>query len=113
MDTVTKSKPKYLPDVLLIDEFKGDFGFDKYQCILTDPSERKVLDIIPTRTEAHLHAYFRQYPYDERKRVRFVVIDMWRPYYSCMSRLFPKSKIIIDHFHLIRQINWELENIRK
>lgn len=29
MDTVTKSKPKYLPDVLSIDEFKGNFGFVK------------------------------------------------------------------------------------
>ena len=113
MDTVEKSKPKHLPNVLSIDEFKGNFGFGKYQCILTDPSNRKVLDIIPTRTEAHLHAYFRQYPYDERKRVSFVVIDMWRPYYSCMSRLFPKAKIIIDRFHFIRQINWALENVRK
>lgn len=113
MDTISKAKPKYLPKVLSIDEFKGGFGFGKYQCILCNPSKRKVIDIIPTRTESYLHAYFRQYPKDERDKVKYIVIDMWRPYYTCMSRLFPKATIIIDKFHFIRQINWALENVRK
>ena len=35
-----------LPEVLSIDEFKGNAGGEKYQCILTDADQRKVMDII-------------------------------------------------------------------
>ena len=38
---------------------------------------------------------------------------MWKPYYSCMSDLFPKATIIIDRFHFVRQCTWALENVRK
>lgn len=113
LDTLSNGKPKYLPEVLSIDEFKGDFGEGKYQCIITDPKNKKVLDITTTRTEAYLNGYFRQYPKDVRDSVKFVVIDMWRPYYSIMKQLFPKAIIIIDKFHFVRQVTWALENTRK
>lgn len=113
MDCATHDKPKTLPKVLSIDEFKGDFGIGKYQCIITDPGNRKVLDITTTRTEAYLDGYFRTYSKEDRNSVEFVVIDMWRPYYSIMKKLFPKAIIIIDKFHFVRQVTWALENTRK
>ena len=113
LDTVSFEPINKLPYAISIDEFKGDAGIGKYQCIITDPQNKKTLDIIETRSEATLHAYFRQYPKHERDQVAFVVIDMWRPYYSCMSRLFPNAKIVIDRFHYVRQVIWSLENTRK
>ncbi len=47
-DIVSYPKPK-LPKAISIDEFKGDTGKNKYQCIITDPLNKKVLDILPTR----------------------------------------------------------------
>ena len=38
-----------LPKVLSIDEFKGNTWGEKYQCILTDPENKIVLDILPER----------------------------------------------------------------
>lgn len=32
-------KPNSLPKVLAIDEFKGNTGNEKYQCILVDPKK--------------------------------------------------------------------------
>ncbi|MDD4320829.1 MAG: ISL3 family transposase, partial [Acidaminococcaceae bacterium] len=40
-------KPK-LPGILSIDEFRGNAGGEKFQCVLTSPSEHKVLDILPS-----------------------------------------------------------------
>ncbi len=40
-----------LPEVLSIDEFKGNAGGVKYQCILTDAANRKAEDILPNRFE--------------------------------------------------------------
>ena len=38
-----------LPEVLAIDEFKGNAEGEKFQCILADPKNRRVVDILPTR----------------------------------------------------------------
>ena len=43
-----------LPNVLSIDEFKGDTTYGKYQCIITNPCKRKTLDILPSRNELAL-----------------------------------------------------------
>jgi len=43
-----------LPNVLSIDEFKGDTTYGKYQCIITNPCKRKTLDIVPSRNELAL-----------------------------------------------------------
>lgn len=48
-----------MPEVLAIDEFKGNASGEKYQCILTDPKNRIVLDILPTRFENDLNSYFK------------------------------------------------------
>ena len=50
--------PKKLPVALSIDEFKGDTNSEKYQCILTDPVNKVVLDILPKRYESYLTKYF-------------------------------------------------------
>ncbi len=50
---ISPGKPK-LPEVLAIDEFKGNAETGKYQCILTDPKNHKVLDILPGREARHL-----------------------------------------------------------
>jgi transposase len=34
-----------LPEVIAIDEFKGNAGGEKYQVVITNPKTRKVLDI--------------------------------------------------------------------
>ncbi len=47
-DLVSYPKPK-LTKVLSIDEFKGNTWGEKYQCILTDPENGVVLDILPKR----------------------------------------------------------------
>lgn len=113
IDSIYFSTPKTLPSVIALDEFKGNASTGKYQCIFTDPDNREVLDILPVRTESSLSAYFRRYSREERDSVEYVVIDMWRPYYSVMRHLFPNAKVIIDRFHYIRQLMWGLENTRK
>ena len=58
--------PKGLPHALSIDEFKGNTNGEKYQCILTDPVNKVVLDILPKRSECFLAQYFNQFDRSER-----------------------------------------------
>ena len=48
-DLVQYPKPNILPRTLAIDEFKGNTGGQKFNCIITDPENHQVLDIIERR----------------------------------------------------------------
>ena len=112
-DIVGYSHPQYPPKVLAIDEFKGNAGDEKYQCILTDPKTGIVLDILPNRTTEYLIKYFKQWDLDKRKAVRYFVSDMWQPYTDLATALFKNSTLIIDKYHFIRQMIWAFEAVRK
>ena len=108
-DIVQYGKPK-LPEVLAIDEFKGNTGSEKYQCILTDPHNHVVLDILPKRCGSYLTTYFKPM---NRSPVRFFVSDMWRTYTDFASTFFSDATQIIDKYHFIRQVVWAFEVVRK
>jgi transposase len=100
-----------LPEVISIDEFKGNTDRGKYQCSIVDPASRKVLDIIESRKYETLHQYFKRF--NDRDNVKWVVIDMWRPYKDLVEALFKKATIIIDRFHYIRNCIWAIDKVRK
>lgn len=105
------SKPSKLPTVLSIDEFKGNSGGEKFQCVLTDAKNRKVIDILPSRKQDDLFGYFTSF--DNRDSVKYVVMDMSKSFKEVALKCFPKAKIIIDRFHVSRQAMWAFENTRK
>ena len=103
----------YLPEVLSIDEFKGNTNGEKYQCIITDPVNKVVLDILPKRYESYLTQYFLGFEQSERKNVKTFVCDMWKPYASLASNLFKESQQVVDKYHWIRQVIWAFDAVRK
>ena len=46
-----------LPEVLAIDEFRGNAEGEKFQCILTDPKNHKIIEILPTRKHEDIYHY--------------------------------------------------------
>lgn len=108
-DLVQYGRPA-LPEVLSIDEFKGNTGAEKYQCILTDPANGRVLDILPKRHEIHLISYFKDL---KRDSVKFFVSDMWKVYTNFACTYFKNAIQIIDKYHFIRQAVWAFEAVRK
>ena len=111
-DIVSYPKAK-LPSVLSIDEFKGNTRGEKYQCILTDPVNKTVLDILPKRYDSYLTHYFSQFPKSERDKVRYFVSDMWKPYSKISDVWFTNATQLVDKYHWIRQVIWAFEKIRK
>lgn len=112
-DTKNYGKPKELPEVLGIDEFRGNAGGEKFQVSLTDPAGHRVIDILPKRTESELSHYFRSFPKDKRDKVKYFVSDMYKPYQRIAESWFPNAVHIIDKYHWVRQLFWAFENIRK
>lgn len=112
-DEVHISRPRNLPYVLSIDEFKGNAAGQKYQVIITDPKKKRILDILPARATPALIQYFRQFPAHERRKVAFITMDMSLQFRAVMKLLFPKARIVVDRFHLFRLVQWAMERVRK
>lgn len=112
-DTIHIPKPQKLPHVFAIDEFKGNTGKQKYQAIITDPASRRVLDILPDRSQSSLIDYLKQWSPKQRKRVRFFVSDMWQQYTDIASAFFKNGTQVIDRYHFIRQMVWAFDKVRK
>lgn len=110
---INYSRPKTLPAVLSIDEFKGNAAGQKYQVILTDPNDHKILDILPKRDTVKLIQYFLQFPRHVRNNVKYITMDMSLQFRSVMKQCFPKAHIVADRFHLIRLVTFALERVRK
>ena len=88
--------PKQLPTTLSIDEFKGNTNKEKYQCIITDPVNKVVLDILPKRYESYLTSYFLNFDKSERDNIQTFVSDMWKPYSSLASKLFKNAEQVVE-----------------
>lgn len=102
-----------LPSCIAIDEFKGNADGEKFQCNLSDPVKHKIIDILPNRDSEDLCKHFLEYTYDERAKVKKVVMDLSTLFRSVAKQLFPEAKIIADKFHVIRVVINSLENVRK
>ena len=107
---VQYSKPTQLPEVIGIDEFKGNSGGEKFHGILTDLGKKQVVDVLKTRYEHDLCDYFKKY---DRSGVKYFVSDMYKPYAEIVACYFPNATYVIDKYHWIRQAIWAFEAVRK
>ena len=85
-----QGKPTKLPKVLSFDEFKGNANGERFQCILTAPEERQILDILPDRKVSTIQSYLR--PFSNRAEVQYVVMDMNQGYRDIAKTFFPNCQ---------------------
>lgn len=109
-NNISYSKPTVLPEVIGIDEFKGNTGGEKYNCILTDVDNKRVLDVMKSRKQADLCEYFKKI---DRSNVKYFVSDMYVPYAEIAKTYFPNATYVIDKYHWVRQAIWAFEAVRK
>lgn len=102
-----------LPDVISIDEFKGNTGYYKYQVSLIDSKNHKIIDILPCRYKHELCTYFKKFSYEKRCNVKYFISDLYEIYKDISMTYFPCAKIIADRFHYFRYINSALNDVRK
>ena len=98
------------PSVLSIDEFKGNTGGEKYNVILCDAENKRVIDILPKRKEVFLIDFFKK---TNRSNVKYFVSDMWTTYREIAKHFFNEATFLVDKYHWVRQVIWAFEAIRK
>ena len=111
LNALSVAGPKQLPEAVSFDEFKGNLGGERFQCIVTDPLNRRVLDVLPTRTVETVQDYLRTFT--NRDMVKYVVMDMNKGFFNVARAFLPKAKIVIDRFHVVRFCTEAMDNVRR
>ena len=106
-DKVYKSS---IPEAICIDEFTYKNKTMAFN--ICDAKTGKTVDLIEDRSTYNLDKYFYLYLEETRLRVKFVVMDMYKPYVGLIKKWFPNAVIIIDLFHIVQLISRSLNKTR-
>ena len=98
--------PGTLPTIMNFDEFKATKDtIGKMAFIITDTRTHKTFDILESRKANYLKKYFYRFPRKQRLAVKYIIIDLFGPYYDLFKSIFPNATIISDRFHIVAQAN--------
>ena len=98
-------------EAVFFDEFKGNAGGERFQCIITDPLNRRIFGILPSRTAETVQDYLHSFP--NRDEVKCVIMDMNRGFRDVAKAFLPNAKTVINRFHVARYCTEAMENIRR
>ena len=111
-DTIVKNNG-LLPEILGIDEFNATKDtISKMAFIIVDQTKKNIFDINNSRHSIDIDKYFRNYSKKERDKVKFITLDLYKPYYKLMHSLFRNAILIPDRFHIVIQVRNALDKTR-
>lgn len=79
--------------------------------MITDVKERRFVEILSDRKKQTIIRYLMNL--EHKEQVQVCVIDMWRPYLEALQEALPHVKIVIDKWHVLKQLNEVVETTRK
>ena len=80
---------------------------------ITNLSQRRLKAILPDDRQASLRHWLRAVPKPVKHKISEVCIDMREMFRSVLEQELPKSQIVVDHFHVIKDANHRLEIARR
>ena len=95
--------------VLGLDEFalrKGQI----YDTAISDIEHKAVLGVVSGHRQAEVAAFFEGLTNPEA--VEVVATDMHEPFRQAVEMCLPQAKVVVDKFHVVRQVNRALDQVR-
>lgn len=96
-----------------LDEFSQHKGHQDFVTTVVDLDQHELIEVIHSHKQEAIVAALEVYPAEVRAQVEEVSVDMWGGYTTVIKTLFPNAKIVYDHFHVIQQVNRELNQLRR
>lgn len=112
-DLQPRGRPKTIR-VLGIDEISTRKGHRHFVAVITDIDRKRVVEVLENRLKETVSAYLRGLPESVRNSLQYVSIDMWEGYYQAVVESLPKKvKVVVDRFHVMKQLNDALTKCRR
>jgi transposase len=96
-----------------IDEIAMIKGKGNYYAVLVNIDTGKIVGLGEKRTEEALTEYLKQWGEEVLSQIEEVSIDLWIGYKNVAEKLMPQAQIVGDRFHVMKQVNNELDEARK
>jgi transposase len=109
---LTKKKPENLKR-LGIDEIALVKGQKNYCAVLVDLDKKQLITILPKRTCEEITKCLKSWGAEVLNQIEEISIDMYKPYKSLAMEVLPEAEIVADRFHVMGQINDELDRERR
>lgn len=106
------SKPSQLKR-LGIDEIALVKGKGNYCAVLIDLDTSKLIALLNGRTQEVIKETLVGWGTEVLEQIEEVSIDLWQGYKSLVTELMPGAQVVADRFHVMTQINQELDTQRK
>ena len=95
-----------------VDEKSFGSGHD-YVSIMTDLDGSRVLEVVEERTTESADKLWESLPQTQRKAVRAVAMDMWKPFINSARKHVPDAEIVHDKFHIAKYLNEAVDKVRR
>lgn len=96
-----------------MDEIALKKGHDDFVLVIGAPEEKYVIDLLSDRKKETLEAWFDQLSPGVRSAIQVVCIDMWEAYSSAVAAKLPGVEIVVDRFHVMKNLNHALTIARR
>ena len=116
------TKPKFIngsirkiekTNLSYIEPFKATKDIvSKMAFIIVDEVHANIFDINNSRLSKDIEKYFKMYSLKERNKVKFITLDLYKPYYKLLKGLFKNAILIPDRFHIDLQVRNALDKTR-
>lgn len=96
-----------------IDEIALEKGHGNFVLVLSAPEEGYVLDVLPDRERKTLEQWLDGLAPEMKKAIKVVNLDMWEPYTLAVKAKLPHACIVVDRFHVMKNLNHCLTMARR
>ncbi len=96
-----------------IDEIALEKGHGNFVLVLSAPEEGYVLDVLPDRERKTLEKWLDGLPPEVNKEIKTVNLDMWEPYTLAIKAKLSQARIVVDRFHVMKNLNHCLTMARR
>jgi transposase len=96
-----------------IDEIALKKGHGNYCAVLVDLDQSKLIAILSGRTQEIIKQTLMEWGIEILENIEEVSIDLWTGYKTLVTELMPNAQVVADRFHVMAQINKELDTQRK
>lgn len=85
-----------------------------YLSVLGDPKGNRVLEVTETRTQESAETLLNKgLSEEQRKAIKCVSIDMWKPFEQAIKHVLPHADIVFDRFHVSQHLGMAVDQTRR
>jgi transposase len=109
-----RKQTEQLPEgelILNVDEHS--FSGRDLKITIGEINNKKILAVLVNDRQTTLRQYFKSMPDEAKSRVKEVCIDMKTSYLTVLEEMLPDAKIVLDRFHVVREMVRQVEEMRK